>query len=214
MTQELGPSLGRLTDPPAPAAGDRLVPLDDVRLSMISELFELGADERLDGRRWLAVWDKAVAAAAARIAEAVNHELKAAAAEVRLPRRRADRLLIDSEEQQAMAARIGIPGTDFVTALDAMAEAETVQQRRDAMMAAARRLESAWQGVERAALAEEGAWQIEVRRVRRWRPARWPLWIISALVVAALGYLGLVVGGFLLAPPWLYGFASWWWARI
>ncbi|HET8649720.1 MAG TPA: hypothetical protein VFL95_06750, partial [Gemmatimonadales bacterium] len=151
---------------------------------------------------------------AARIAEAVNHELKAAAAEVRLPRRRADRLLIDSEEQQAMAARIGLPGTDFVAALDAMAEAETVQQRRDAMMAAARRLESAWQGVERAALAEEGAWQIEVRRVRRWRPARWPLWIISALVVAALGYLGLVVGGFLLAPPWLYGFASWWWARI
>ncbi|HET8649913.1 MAG TPA: hypothetical protein VFL95_07725, partial [Gemmatimonadales bacterium] len=183
MTQELGPSLGRLTDPPAPAAGDRLVPLDDVRLSMISELFELGAGERLDGHRWLAVWDKAVAAAAARIAEAVNHELKATASEVRLPRRRADRLLIDSEEQQAMAARIGIPGTDFVTALDAMAEAETVQQRRDAMMAAARRLESAWQGVERAALAEEGAWQIEVRRVRRWRPARWPLWIISALVV-------------------------------
>lgn len=214
MTQELGPSLGRLTDPPLPSGNGRLAPLDGVRLAMVTELFDLGAGERLDRNNWLAIWDKAVSSAAGQIAESVNDAIGTVAAEVRLPKRRAARLLIDDDEQRALAARIGLPGTDFVAALDGMAAAPTAEARREAMMAAARRLESAWLGVEDAALAEERAWQVEIGRLRRWRPAQWPLWIISGLVVAILGYLGLIIGGFIIAPPWLHGFASWWWSRI
>jgi hypothetical protein len=51
-------------------------------------------------------------------------------------------------------------------------------------------------------------------RVRAWRRPVWPLWILTALVLGAAGYLGLLVGGYLRVPDALAGFTEWWWARL
>ena len=52
-----------------------------------------------------------------------------------------------------------------------------------------------------------------MERVRRWRRPRWPLWLITVVVVGAAAYVGLVLGGYLPVPAALDGLAQWWWAR-
>ena len=47
LVPELGPLLGRLSVPRGPASG--LVPLDDIRLRLVSELFDLAGAGALDG---------------------------------------------------------------------------------------------------------------------------------------------------------------------
>ena len=53
-----------------------------------------------------------------------------------------------------------------------------------------------------------------MRRVHAWRLPRWPLWLITALVLGAAIYLGLVLGGYMPVPPMLVGFADFWWSRM
>ena len=57
-------------------------------------------------------------------------------------------------------------------------------------------------------------WQADVRRVHAWRLPRWPLWIITGLVLGGAVYLGLVLGGYVPVPPVLEGFAEFWWSRM
>jgi hypothetical protein len=236
IVPELGPSLGRLTDPPSgPGAEDQGVRLDDIRLRLVTGIFELagaargfaaagdaqGAMASLSRVAWLGLWEKALASVAERITASVNTGLDVAAEESRFPRRRLQPLHLRPDDTRAIAARLGRGGAPFVAALDQLEQAargpspngDAAQAWRDQLNAAARRLEAAWLALEAAAAAEQRHWGADVERVRRWRRPRWPLWLVTTLVLAGAAYLGLVLGGYLPVPPALEGPAQWWWAR-
>jgi hypothetical protein len=237
---ELGPSLGRLTDPPQAAAGPLGVRLDDIRLKLVTGVFELagaarsfaaagdavGSAASLNRVAWLALWEQAVAASAERIMATVNARLEEAAAESRYPRRKLRAVVLTPADTRAIAARLGGGGAPFVAALDQLeqaAHAISTQAGREravgatwraALSATARRLEAAWLALEEAAEREQLRWQADVRRVHAWRLPRWPLWLITALVLGTAIYLGLVLGGYVPVPPMLEGIADFWWSRM
>jgi hypothetical protein len=230
---ELGPLLGHLAEPAGGRAGP--VPLDDIRLQLVSDLFELAgaarsfadagdlvsAAQSLNRHGWLAAWERAVAAAARRVAERIEHQLRSAAAESRLPARRLKRVLLTEDERRGIAVRLGTGGALLVDALDEMEQSvrETARRGatgeawRDALAAVARRLESAWASLERAAVAEDVAWREDADDVRRWKRPRWPLWLLTLLLLALLGWVAMVLGGFIDAPAWFRPVAQWWWNR-
>lgn len=237
---ELGPSLGRLTDPTQPGAGALGVRLDDIRLKLVTGVFEragaarsfatagdpVGAAASLNRVAWLGLWEQAVAAAAERITAMVNARLEEAAIESRFPRRRLRELRLTAADTRAIAARLGGGGAPFVDALDELERAAhgigapgsaapaAAATWRTALAAAARRLEAAWLALEEAAEREQLRWQGDVHRVHAWRLPRWPLWLLTALVVGAAGYLGLVLGGYVPVPPLLEGLAELVWSRL
>jgi hypothetical protein len=237
---ELGPSLGRLTDPGPAAPGPLEVRLDDIRLKLVTGVFERagasrafaatgdveGAAASLNRVAWLGLWEKAVAAAAERVTATVNARLEEAAAESRFPRRRLRQVLLAPADMRAIAARLGAGGAGFVAALDEMEQTArglggptandhaTMSAWGAALAAAARRLEAAWLALEGAAVREQERWLGDVQRVRGWRLPRWPLWLITALLLAGATYLGLVLGGYVRVPPPLERFAELWWSRL
>jgi hypothetical protein len=229
---ELGPSLGRLGEPPVEGREGPLgARLDDIRLRLVTGVFELagagrsfaaagdaaGATGSLSRVALLGLWEKAVAAAAERLTGTVNGRLKAAGEESRYPPRRLRKLFLTPDDTRAVAARLGSGGAGFVSALenlDQTARRSSGREWRDALTAAARRLEAAWLALEESAEAEQRHWRTEVERVRNWRRPTWPLWLISALVLAAAAWLGLVLCGYLAVPDLVRGFAEWWWTRL
>ena len=237
---EIGPSLGRLTDPPNPATGPLGVGLDDIRLELVTGVFELagagrsfaaagdpvGAAASLNRVAWLALWEKAVAASAERVTATVNGRLEEAAAESRYPRRKLRQVLLTPADTRAIAARLGGGGAPFVAALDELEIAahgisaqggrgrSAAAGWRAALTASARRLEAAWLALEDAAVREQLRWQTDVRRVHAWRLPRWPLWLFTVLVLGGAAYIGLVLGGYVRVPPGLEGFAEFWWSRL
>jgi hypothetical protein len=228
---ELGPSLGRLTDPLEPAAGPLGVRLDDIRLKLVTAVFELagaarsfaaagdpaGATASLNRVAWLGVWEQAVAAAAERLTGSVNARLEDAAAVSRYPRRWLRKVVLTAADTRAIGARLGGGGAPFVAALDQLEEAgreRAPEAWRSALTAVARRLEAAWLALEEAAAREQERWQADVQQVHAWRLPRWPLWLLTALVLAAAVYVGLVLGGYVPVPPLLEGLAEFWWRRL
>jgi hypothetical protein len=238
---ELGPSLGRLTDPPSPGPRSPLgLTYDDIRLDLVTGIFDLagagrgfatagdrdGAMASLGRVAWIGVWEHAVGSVASRISDAANTQLRAAGAESRFSPRRLRRLLLDPSDTRAIAARLGSTATAFDSALDGLEQTARsatgsparsgahTDEWRAALEAAARRLESAWLALLFAAGVEEQHWCGEVERVRAWRRPRWPVWLISVLVLAAAGYIGLVVGGYVPVPPWLTPLTDFWWSRF
>jgi hypothetical protein len=236
---ELGPSLGRLTDPLESEPGPLGVRLDDIRLRLVTGVFELAGAARsfaaagdpvaatasLNRVAWLGVWEQAVAASAGRVTSSVNARLEEAAIESRYPRRRLLQVVLTPADTRAIAARLGGGGAPFVSALDELEEAvrgisaagsrpRAAGAWRAALTAVARRLEAAWLALEEAAAREQLRWQTEVRRVHAWRLPRWPLWLLTALLLGAALYLGMVLGGYLRVPPMLEGFAEFWWTRL
>lgn len=241
VVPELGPSLGRLTDPPSPGPRSPLgLTYDDIRLDLVTGIFDLagagrgfaaagdrdGAMASLGRVAWLGLWERAVGAAAARIGEAANGRLREAAAESRFPGRRLRGLLLTPTDVRSIAARLGSGGAPFVGALDALEQtvhsASGTQARGDvginewraSLEAAARRLESAWLALAGAASVEEQHWRHEADRVRAWRRPMWPMWLLTALVGAAAVYLGLVVGGYVAVPDPLRALTDFWWSRF
>lgn len=233
VVPELGPSLGRLVlSPTEGAEGPLGARLDDIRLRLVSGVFELagaargfaatgdpeGAVGSLNRVALLGLYEKAVGTAAERIAATVNAQLQSAADESRYPRARLRRHLLTADDTRAIAARLGSGGAGFVAALDAMEQVARTRPAprdwQDALLAAARRLESAWLALEETAEGEQRRWRAEVTQVRSWRRPVWPLWLITALVLGAAVYLGLLLGGFLPVPARLAGFTSWWWTRL
>ena len=237
VVPELGPSLGRLVDPPPSQHGALRVSLDDIRLHLVTGVFDLagaarsfaaagdhaGAIASLGRVAWLGLWEKAVAAAAGRIVTEANAGLRLAADESRFPERRLRRLTLSDDDTRAVGARLGSGGAPFVAALDALEQTVhgtgTVRGRgaagsqawRAAVGAAARRLESAWLALEEAGRLEQERWAGEIAGVRAWRRPTWPLWLVTCIVVAGVAYLGLVLGGYLPVPPRLERFATFWW---
>ena len=242
LVPELGPSLGRLVDPPQ-VRGDRgsldLV-LDDIRLDLVTRIFELagaarsfaasgdrqGAIASLSRVAWLDLWERAVAAAAERLAEAANARLNEAATESRLPPRQLEAFRVKTEDIRAITSRLGSGGAGFVSALDALEQtvpgASAAGSRgwagqeewQRALAAAARRLEAAWLALAAGARVEQDRWKAEVDRARAWRRLTRLLWIVSASVLAAATYVGLVLGGYLAVPPALRPLAELWWSRL
>jgi hypothetical protein len=214
--------------------------LDDIRLDLVTGIFELagaarsfgasgdreGAIASLSRVAWLNLWERAVAAAAERLAEAVNVRLAEAALESKLPPRQLEALRLKAEDVRAITSRLGSGGAGFVSGLDALeltvprAAASGTRGRageeewQRALAAAARRLESAWLALVAGARGEQDRWKVEIDRVRAWRrPTRF-LWLLSGLVLAAATYLGLVLGGYLLVPAPLRGLAEFWWSHL
>lgn len=235
VVPELGPSLGRLVDPPPASPGALRVTLDDIRLDLVSGVFDLagaarsfaasgdpdGAAASLGRVAWLGCWEKAVETAAARIAGEANAGLLLAAEESRFPVRRLRKLLLSDDDTRAIGARLGSGGAPFVAALDQLeqagrsgrrAGADEAEPWQAALGTTARRLESAWLALEEAARVEQARWAGEIGRVRAWHRPTWPIWIVTALVVGGAGYLGLVLGGYLPVPAPLQGFTAFWWA--
>jgi hypothetical protein len=238
---ELGPSLGRLIDPPlaAPARGALDLTLDDIRLDLVTGIFDMagaarsfatagdraGAIASLGRVAWLDRWERAVNTAAQRLAEAVNLRLHQAAAESRLPAAKLAPVLLSPEDTRAIASRIGSGGAGLVGALDALeqtvpAAAAPGSRGRSgqddwqrALATTARRLESSWLALESASQREQERWMAEVHRVRAWRRPVWPLWVLTGVVFAVVTYLGLILGGYVAAPSFLRGFAEFWWRR-
>ena len=226
--------LGRLTEPAT--ASPRGVPLDDFRLALVTELFDLAAAARdfagagdsssavqsLSRQSWAAAWDRAVTAAADRIAERVDARLRSAAAESRLPAARLEKVLLSPEERRGIEVRIGVGGAALFEALDDMESqvressrsADVADVWRAALVSVARRVESAWLALEDAAAREEMAWEEDVAQVRAWRRPTWPLFLLIAIVTAAATYFGLMLGGFVPMPAALEPFAEWWWERL
>jgi hypothetical protein len=205
--------------------------LDDIRLHLVTGVFDLagagrsfaaagdaaGATGSLSRVALLGLWEKAVAAAAERLTGTVNLRLQAAGEESRYPARRLRGLLLTPDDTRAVGARLGSGGAGFVSALDNLertARRSAGREWHDALTAAARRLEAAWLALEQNAETEQLHWSREVERVRSWRRPTWPLWLVSALVLGAAIWLGLVLGGYIAVPDPLRGFAEWWWARV
>ncbi|MBA3521268.1 MAG: hypothetical protein H0T90_02020, partial [Gemmatimonadales bacterium] len=164
---ELGPSLGRLTDAPSLRGSNSAGPaLDDIRLRLVTSVFELagaarscaaagdsdGAVAALNRGAWLAVWERTVSAAAERLARTADTRMAEAAAESHYPAGRLRHLLLTADHTRAIAARLGAGGGAFVAALDELEQtlpaargtAAPLEVWQLALTAAARRLEAAW----------------------------------------------------------------------
>lgn len=232
---EMGPSLGRLVSVAAPSP--REFSYDDLRLGLATAALELaglartraaagdqgGALQALSRASWLEAWERTAQLAADRVANALNTRLESAAAESRMPPRLRRRLPLAAGELRQIRARFGAAGSAFVTALDRLEEtvpplrmaaasdrvAEEIWQ--DALLAAVRRLESAWLALDQAAAMEWLAWQEEIDRVRRWRRPVWPLWLGTAVLFGVALWVGLVLGGYLDCPWWFRSPAEVWW---
>ncbi len=232
LVPELGPLLGRVAVPEGPASG--LVPLDDIRLTLVTELFDLAGAARefaasgdvssavqsLNRQGWLAAWERAVDAAAERVAGRIDARLRSAAAESRLPKKRLARALLTQDERRGIAVRIGIGGAGLIEALDTMEPLARRASRapagieawRAAIAGVARRTDTAWAALEQAAAREEAAWQEDIAQLRAWRRPRLPLWIITVAVLALALWIGLMLGGFITVPGFLRPLAEWWWS--
>jgi hypothetical protein len=242
MVPELGPSLGHLSDPPEgpPARGALGIVLEDIRLNLVTRLFDVagaarsfaaagdrqGAIASLGRVAWLELWERAVAAAARRISDVVNERLQDAAAESRISSKLLQQFLLTPEDERAIAARLGSGGAGFVSALDALEQTVPAAASggsrgrlgqddwQRALATTARRLESSWLALTEAAIAEQDRWKGEIERVRAWRRPLWPLWVASLLLLLAVTYLGLVLGGYLPVPAPLRSLAELWWSRL
>ncbi len=242
MVPELGPSLGRLADPPTlPADRGALdIVFEDIRVDLVTRLFDVagaarsfaaagdreGAIASLGRVAWLELWERSVAAAARRMTDTVNDRLREAAAESRLPQKQLSQFLLTIEDERAIASRLGSGGASFVSALDALeqtipaASASGARGRsgqeewQSALATTARRLESSWLALATAARTEQARWKGEIEKVRAWRRPTWPVWAATALLLLVLTYLGLVLGGYLPVPEPLRPLAEFWWARL
>jgi hypothetical protein len=224
---ELAPSLGRVLVPRR--LEEPWVPLDDIREELATRVMELAGEARaataredrervLDavGRRaWLAAWEAAVRRAGERVTAALDGEIERAGRRVRMPRASLRRRLLTGSEKRAIAARLAAGGETLVAALDALdavgarvREASVLDKGahaewQEALRTAARRLEAAWLALETQVADEERRWTGEIDAVTRWRPSLWPLVALWTPLAVALVWLGLVLGGYLLAPAWL-----------
>jgi len=236
LVPELGPALGRLTARATPVPAGR-VPLDDLRLDLVTTVFEHAAAARafsgdaaaaasaLNRAAWLGAWEATVAAAAARIADQVDRELQAAAAQARLPEKRRLGLALGESDRRAIAGRLGTGSLPFLRSLDALERTipaasasgsrgqSGLDEWHEALLAVARRLESAWVALEEAAAREAAVWTPAVERVRAWRRPTWPLWAATAVVLLVAAYIGLVLGGYLPAVGPVGDLARVWWYR-
>lgn len=222
---ELGPALGRLVHPAAPTGIDAL--LAPVRLALVTRLLEAAGEARrtmaagdtaagkalLAPAAWAAIWDSAAEEAATILIRRVDERITAAAVSARMPGWRAERHRVTDAEHRAIHARLGAGAGAMLRAAAELDHAKGEAWATQAL-ATARRMESAWAALAAAAERELTEWEPDIRAVAAWRRARWPLWTITGVVLAAALWLGLVLGGYLPVPAPLYPLADFWWSRL
>jgi hypothetical protein len=228
LVPELGPALGRLTALPGAPVGAPPRPrleLADLRLALVGRIFEIaaaargavdgdGAAEILAPERLRHEWERAATLASGRTLERIDAALAEATTRSGAPLRLLRRASPDREERALLKARLHGAGVPFVDGLGTMDVAEPGSDAwREALLASARRLESAWLGLEQRALAEEGAWVPSADRLAAWKPSPWPRRSVAAVTILFFLYTGLVLGGFLPVPPGAKGVAEWWWSN-
>lgn len=235
---ELGPALGKLVVPALPGTPMPVVPLEDIRLKLVSQIFELAGDARrwlregdrasavstIDRDAWEGCWNNAVTAVAQRIAEKANARMLAAGQESRIPAKRLAALALNDDEIRALAARLdraGEPLRQALVALDVVSAAarseratpDAVEAWKDGLATTARRTEAAWLALEDRVLEEWRRWEVEIAGLRSWRRPTWPLALISATIFALFLWVGLMIGGYVNVPGPLHPLAEWVWAR-
>jgi hypothetical protein len=224
---ELSSSLGRLIVPRR--LSEPWIPLDDAREELATRVIELAGEGRKAAERedreavlaatssavWLGAWEQSVRRVADRVSQALDQAIEVAARRVRMNARRWRKRLLAPTERRAIAARLAAGGEKFVAALrdldraSAAVRQASVLERdahaawQDALKAAARRLEAAWLELEAAVDAERDRWAPELADVAAWRPSLWPVILVWLPFAAVVVWLGLVLGGYLPAPPWL-----------
>ena len=229
LIAELGPALGRLILPSdAPAAAGLLEHLAPVRLELATAVFERagrarhaltrgdlrGAAEFLGAGGWEAEWERAAIAAALIVRERIDAALAKAGVGSGFPARRLQRAMVTEDEGEGIALRLRAAGAPLRVAEHALDLARTAGGWPDALISAARALESAWLALEESARAEEEAWHPEVARIASWHAARWPRWVAATVIVVLGGYIGLILGGYLPVPAPLAPAAHYWWTRV
>lgn len=235
---ELGPALGKLVVPALPGAPVPVVPLEDIRLKLVSQIFELAGDARrwlregdralavatIDREAWEGCWQSAVTAVAQRIAEKANSRMLAAGQESRISAKRLAALALNEDEVRSLAARLdraGEPLRQALVVLDGVSAAarseratpDAVEAWKEGLATTARRTEAAWIALEDRALEEWRRWEVEIAGLRSWRRPTWPLLTISLGVFALFLWIGLMIGGYVDVPGLLRPMAEWVWAR-
>ena len=74
---------------------------------------------------------------------------------------------------------------------------------QEALRTVARRLEAAWLALENEVEAEQRRWAPEIDAIAAWRPPLWPVFVVWIPLAVVLVWLGLILGGYVAAPPWL-----------
>lgn len=220
---EIGPFLGRLTDATR-RFGDPTIGLDEVRLGLVTDLFErshaargflsvddfAGARAALDKRGWLEIWQGAAQAVADRVIDARRQGLLRAQRLAGCPDRVVKRWLPSAEDREMLAAKLeaaGIPLEEQVARGFPVGPAWW-----DAVRQAAVALEDSWEQLEAVVLDESKATARQISHLEGWRPSRAP-WLAAGVGLTVLfGWLGLVLGGFLPRPSWLDPVATWFWS--
>lgn len=231
---EIGPFLGRLSAPPAARKGDWIA-VDDLRLVLATRLFKLAGAARMAGdaaasqltsAHWSTAWHESVVAVSERVVRVVEGRLRQAAQASRFPRKRLAAALLTEADRRALTARLGEGGAPLLTALEEMerlrgemaAAPELTDAARidwlDAVAAAARRQESAWRELEAALVREEPLWSGEIAAIRNWVRPSWPFWLTTGALYALAIWIGLVLGGYVLAPAPLMPAVNWFWDRV
>jgi hypothetical protein len=222
---ELGPALGRLVHPASASPVDRL--LAPVRLSLVTHLLESAGAARaalaegheaaaraaLSPAAWAAMWDTAAEEAAAILIRRLDERLLGAAAAARMPAWRAERHRVTAAEHRGIHARLGAGAGALLRSageLDRVAGPGWAEQ----VLAAARRLESAWSGLTAAAERELAEWEGDIEAVAAWRRPQWPVWAFTAGVLVFALWSGLVLGGYLPVPGPLQPAAEFVWGRL
>jgi hypothetical protein len=224
---ELGPSLGRLVAVTTGLGGDRW--LDPVRYKLGTRIIECGGEARrlaASGERsatlsaigpeiWKQAWAEAVGSATEQLVERLDTHMKAEALAVGMGRRHRSRLCFAPHEKRALMARLGSAGAALIPVLDELEihakrafnatglEPDAVRSWQESLSVAARRLEAAWLALE-GVVGTEVAQRLKIAdQVARWRRPVWPILIVAVVVLPAVAWLGLVLGGYLEAPDWL-----------
>ncbi|MEO8449944.1 MAG: hypothetical protein ABI647_09150 [Gemmatimonadota bacterium] len=220
---ELGPYLGHLVDPPGrfePAE----IGLDDVRLALVTDLFEraqtargcllsgdsAGALSALGRSVWLDLWRGAVDRVTTQTVAVIEARLRRAAKASAMSNRRLARMLPNAEDRAVLHARLDAAAipleqlTERLATARAEAWVEIVRQ-------AAGALQSAWEAVEHVVHQALAEWQPAIAAAENWRPAPLIRWVPGVLLAVLAGWLGLGIGGYLPLPAFLAPVSTWFW---
>lgn len=221
---ELGPYLGYLTDVSRRFPADGLG-LDEVRLTLVSELFDRTAAARqppgsstepaarTGGGKdaWIEVWRAAVDQVAEQAFAGIEARFHAAALRSRLPDKRLRGRLPDQEDRAIFRHKLDAAGLDL-EALALRLAAEPGPASPETIRHLGAELEMAWERLEAIVLRELEYWRPAIEQVAAWRRSPALLGLALAALLLAVGWLGLALGGFLPLPRPLQPLARWFWS--
>jgi hypothetical protein len=220
---ELGPYLGRLADATR-RFDDPELGLDSLRLAMVTELFERAGAARnalrdghleearatLNEAHWLEIWRRAAGQATDLTIALVRARLQRAQWISGMPDRFLARRLPTKEDREVLGAKLEAAGIPLENQLGRGFPREDGWW--EAIRRAAVAVEDSWEQLEDVVRATLRTTEAEVRVVEGWRasPVPWVIALVAA--IAATGWVGLTLGGFLPRPGWLDGFHRLFWS--